>query len=155
MTFITHTANKVEQALGEIFRNNGFMQCVTHATRGASLLDIVCTNEPLTLCSIDVLPPFALSDHNSIAFQVSLPCINNNSLTDNCSGNDYRYLWSRADYASIAIYLSRMRWDDLFTVNFTADDMWNAFRSIFNEAIELYVRCQRESGSLKPKNTRA
>ena len=152
-TYTTESANNVERIIGEVFRNNGFAQCVPQATRGSSLLDIVCTNEPLTLYSIDVLPPYALSDHSSVVFDITLPCIANNSENDNCS--EYtRYLLTKANYTAMADYLAGVRWADIFTTNFTADGMWNAFQTKFNEAIELLVpsvRSQRKPKSVKRK----
>ena len=36
-------------------------------------------------------------------------------------------------------YLSSIHWDILLTINFTADDIWNAFCNILNSAIEQFI----------------
>ena len=132
-TFTTNPSNQVERTIGDAFRNNGFVQCVQVATRGTNLLDVVCTNEPLTLCRVEVAPPFAMSDHNCVVFDILL---SSGIGANNKTCPEYtRYLWSKADYNFMADYVSRIKWDELFTVNFTADDMWHAFQSVLDEAI--------------------
>jgi hypothetical protein len=51
----------------------------------------------------------------------------------------------------MSVYLSQYVWEDLLTVNFTADDLWNSFRNVLNEGIDLfvpykYVRSNNASG---------
>ena len=36
-------------------------------------------------------------------------------------------------------FLSDIKWNEIITVNFTADDIWHSFQSILNEAIEMFV----------------
>jgi len=36
-------------------------------------------------------------------------------------------------------FLQAVNWNDIFTINFTADDIWKAFVNVINEAIELSV----------------
>ena len=103
--------------------------------------------------SVYALPPFGLSDHDSIFFSLSLPLCN--SLPPTCNTDSQtatkKYIWEQGDYSSMSVYLSQYVWEDLLTVNFTADDLWNSFRNVLNEGIDLfvpykYVRSNNASG---------
>jgi len=50
-----------------------------------------------------------------------------------------RYLWSKGDYAAMSEYLYAVNWSELFTTNFTPDDIWSAFCQHLNDAINLFV----------------
>ena len=102
----------------------------------SNILDLVFCNDPILMSHIDVLPPFSSSDHNAIEFVIS------------CESTDYsidsgetrkHYLWSEGDYESMAAYLHQVRWPDLLTTNFTANDLWSAFCNVINNAIDLFV----------------
>lgn len=51
-------------------------------------------------------------------------------------------------------YLSEIDWDSLFTVNFTADSIWNAFCNTLNDAIDMFVpvKNMRTTGKRKVKH---
>jgi len=111
---------EIDCAFGDFTTGNGYVQCVMEATRGNNILDLVFCNDPILMSHIDVLPPFSSSDHNAIEFVIS------------CESTDYsidsgetrkRYLWSEDDYESMAAYLHQVRWPDLLTTNFTANDL--------------------------------
>ena len=99
-------------------------------------MDLVFCNEPILMSYIDVLPAFGCSDHNSVEFMISC------EFTDRSddSGEICKiYLWSQGDYESMAVYLNQVRWSDLLTTNFTANDLWSVFCSVINGAIDLFV----------------
>ena len=43
------------------------------------------------------------------------------------------------NYTSMAEYLYNVDWSELFSTNFTPDDIWSAFSKRLDEAIELFV----------------
>jgi len=51
---------------------NGFSQVVAKPTRLNNKLDIVLVNEPLTVHSVGVEPPFGNSDHCRVDFIIGL-----------------------------------------------------------------------------------
>ena len=53
----------------------GFSQVVQSATRADNLLDIILTNEPLSICNINVIQPFGTSDHSQVIFSLFNDCI--------------------------------------------------------------------------------
>jgi len=130
--------NSADTCLQNFAVNNGFMQMVTAATRGNSILDVVFTNEPNTVYDVTVDPHFASSDHCCIKFTIFLE--------DGSSGTPHnddttrkQYLWDHADYEGLANYLSSYNWSKLFTVNLTANSMWSAFYNVLLNAIDAFV----------------
>jgi len=45
-----------------------FVQIITNGTGGSNILDMVLTNEPITLVDSKVLAPFVNSDHCQVTF---------------------------------------------------------------------------------------
>ena len=134
----SRTTGAIDTIFSDFFTNNGYEQCVRDATRGSNVLDLVLCNEPILMSNIDVLPPFGSSDHNSIEFVV----LYNSTDSSPDSGEKHkRYLWSQGDYESMAAYLHQVRWSDLLTTNFTANDLWSAFCNVMNNAIDEFVPC--------------
>ena len=134
----SRTTGVIDTIFSDFLTNNGYVQCVRDATRGSNVLDLVLCNEPILLSSIDVLPPFGGSDHNSIDFVV---LYNSTDWSPDSDEMHKRYLWSQGDYESMAAYLHQVRWCDLLTTNFTANDLWSAFCSVMNNAIDAFVPC--------------
>jgi len=62
--------------------------------------------------------------------------------------------WKSADFDGMSRHLSEVDWDSLFTVNFTADSIWNAFCNILNDAVDLFVpvKNMRTAGKRKVKH---
>ena len=130
----SRATSEIDAIFADFMIDNGYVQCVKEATRGSNILDLVFCNEPILMSCIEVLPQFSSSDHNSIEFVVS------------CESTDWsgdsgetrkRYLWSQGDYESMATYLCQVRWSDLLTTNFIANDLWSAFCSVINNAIDI------------------
>ena len=129
-------SSNVELCIYDFCQSNGFSQCVREATRGPNTLDVVCINEPILLSSISVQPPFVDSDHDSVDFQLLF----NSETSDENGGTKFkRYLWSQGNYDAMAEYLNDVNWPDLFTVNFTPDEIWKAFCDHLDAAIDLFV----------------
>ena len=69
---LTAPKDSIQNALLEFVIHNGYIQAVRDATRKDNILDIVLTNEPLTLCDVRVASPVGGSDHCQINFAVAL-----------------------------------------------------------------------------------
>ena len=114
---------------------NGYTQCVTEPTRLKSLLDILLTNDPILVSDVKLDMPFSTSDHCVLAFDMLLE-IEQPQSSQQC----YRkYMWSKADYNAMSLYLNSVAWTDMLTVNFAPDDVWNSFCNVLNTAIDMYV----------------
>jgi len=134
------SASGVDNIIRNYFASNGFAQLVSEATRENNILDVVCTDEPILVSDVHTGPAFGNSDHNTVLFTIDAPSVESNRIT-----GEKVYMWSQADYTAISKYLASVRWTEIFTVNFTADDIWNAFCTILNEAIDLFVpTCERK-----------
>jgi hypothetical protein len=55
----------------DFFVSAGFSQLVKEPARGNNILDVVCCNEPLVICNLEVLQPLSTSDHSQVTFTVS------------------------------------------------------------------------------------
>jgi len=114
---------------------NGFTQVVNEPTRGDNLLDLVLINQPFSMPTLNVVPPFGTSDHN---------CVNFTILVDNVGPAQVespkrRYLWKQGDYAAMSQYLNDHDWSHMISVCLTPDDLWSAFSDVVHKAIEMFV----------------
>jgi hypothetical protein len=116
--------------------NNGLLQCVTQPTRGDSILDLVFTNEPFLMSRTRVGPPLGNSDHDSVCFDLVCPGGEFEATNINA---DKHYLWKQGDYDSINNYLCSYDWNKMLTINFKADDLWKAFTTVMDHAIEIFI----------------
>ena len=131
-------SNAISQRLYNFIMADGFVQFVDKPTHGNNILDLVLTNEPSWLESINVESPFSSSDHESIMFKVVFDHLDSASSSSPLSLRR-RYLWKQGNYAAMSIYLNSFDWTQMMSIYFTPDDLWTAFCEIFNEAIELFV----------------
>ena len=73
----------------------------------ANILDIVLTNEPLTLADVQVNEPFANSDHCTVCFSVFMDTCNKNlSQTDGMRNKCYS--WKNINVDGMVAYLTRI-----------------------------------------------
>jgi hypothetical protein len=141
---LTAPNDSIQNALLEFVIHNGYVQAVRDATRKNNTLDIVLTNEPLTLCDVCVASPVGSSDHCQINFVVAIaPTI---AAQHSIEGNDCRqqqwqlsYDWREADFTSMSYYLNSIDWLQLLSVSLTADSLWAAFADILKAAIAEFV----------------
>jgi len=115
----------------------GYSQLVTQPTRDNNILDLVLTNEPVTICDVSVQQLFSTSDHCQVCFKVFVEQSSNEEKDSN--GDSYFRCWNAADYDSMSVYLSTINWDRLFSYNLTVDSMWSAFSDVLYTAIDLFV----------------
>jgi len=131
-TFSRKPPTSCESVFYDFFMTNGFTQIVECSTRGSNTLDIICVNEPILVSTVNVLPPFANSDHDSVEFNLQTD-LTESSHTNSTSK---RYLWEQGDYDSMCEFLFSFDWEQLFVANFTPDTIWSAFCEILDGAID-------------------
>jgi hypothetical protein len=128
----------------DFFVSAGFSQLVKEPTRGNNILDVVCCNEPLIICNLEVLQPFSTSDHSQVTFTVFTD--------DDCAvagsntlAHQKYYDWDNANFELIAEHLATVNWYDILSVNLTADSLWTAYSEVLLEAVDKFVPSKREA----------
>ena len=125
----------------------GFSQAVNKATRKNSVLDIVLSNDPLVVSDLSVNSPFCKSDHNTLSFKLLL----HQMITENSENLKPIYDWTNADFESLENYFLNFDWCKLLMYNFTADDLWVAFRDIWKLGIANFVPLKQPPTHAKRK----
>ena len=98
--------------------NYGLHQYVNRPTRGDKILDIVLSSSDSLVNDIQVTPPFSISDHNSVVFNVN----GNDEDENRSSGNlDAFYDYARANKDGLKNFLANVKWDNIFQYCFTVD----------------------------------
>ena len=152
----TAPIDNIQDKLLDFIAHNGYVQMVCECTRGNNVLDVVLTNEPLTVCNVDVAPPIGTSDHCQVDFVVALAAVTSATEPGTLDSVQQQqvYNWREADYISMSCYLNNINWPQLFTTNLTADSLWTAFADILNAAITKCVPLKQvsvRSGSTRVK----
>jgi ribonuclease P/MRP protein subunit RPP40 len=142
--------DKVQDLFYNFVTDNGLTQAVLQATHLDNILDLLITNEPLLLSRVDVCCPFSTGDHNSIQFSI----MSNGKFSRKRIAKTYRYCWRKADFVALSAYLSNVDWQVLFSSNFTADSLWDAFCVIIDEAIDLFVPKVQSSRSRRAERNK-
>ena len=129
--------DNIQDTLLNFAIEHGYYQLVSEPTRDTKILDLLLTNEPLSICDICINEPFSNSDHNQVTFKVFAESATATSIND-AVGSTFR-CWREADFDGMCSYLLAINWDHLFSVNFTAESIWSAFCDIMNTAVEQFV----------------
>ena len=149
------TLSAPNDGVHDVFLNftvdHGYSQLVTEFTRDKKILDVLLSNEPISICDVSVLPPFSSSDHSQVEFRVFVEPA---TAKPTVAAKDSAFrCWKATNFDGMSRYLSAVDWDHIFTVNFTADTIWSAFCDIMNDAIEQFVPVKntRQTRKLKLK----
>ena len=105
--------SETERTIQYFFQSNGYSQYVTQPTRGNNILDVVCTNCPTMIYNTSVSPPFGLSDHDTVTFNVS---VQSNTCDDDAPLITYstkNYRWSHANFDAIRHLLCSIKWTEI------------------------------------------
>ncbi len=129
---------------------NYMHQYVTSPTNGLNILDLVFSTEPFLFNNVEHYPPLGNSDHDVI--KLSLPT--KDMLSQSV---DYRRDWSSVNFDAINMSLEAVNWDELFSTCPTVDSVWNEFRRVLDNLIEVYVplkEVKKVSKNYVPKSLR-
>ena len=136
---LTAPSDGVQDVILKFVVSNGFAQSVREPTRGENILDIVLCNEPLSVFDTAVLPPFGCSDHSQVEFSTFAHISQTETVDDRTTPIRLAYDWANADCDGINQYLCSINWYNLLTTNLTADALWQSFKDILQDAIDLNV----------------
>ena len=107
--------NAVSLCLYNFVTVNGFTQVVNEPTRDNNLVDLLMTNQPLELSTVDVAPPFSSSDHNMVYFTIPFSCRSAN----HHESQQRHYLWKKGDYGAMTSYLCNYDWTQMLSTCLT------------------------------------
>lgn len=136
----------------------GFTQSVDEPTRGANILDIVLCNDPLLISDVVVMQPFSNSDHCSVVCTLNTFCVVHNvpptsRINQKFSVKDEKvtefYLWSKANWEQIEIFVSTVDWDGVFLNCDNAEQYWTKFYDVICTAVEYFVPCRKHTSKIK------
>ena len=136
---MTSSSDQCHLILRDFVSFNGFTQCVTGPTRLQNLLDLVLTNDPFIVSSIETTSPFSTSDHNSIDVDIVASRVVRKLCDNSPPSMQKKYAWASGDYAGMCNYLASVDWNSIFMYNLTPDDLWCAFCDVLDNAINLFV----------------
>jgi hypothetical protein len=132
-------SNNNSALLLEMMGTFGMTQCNCTPTRGVNLLDLCFTNNPDCITNINTVPPLSTSDHDGLFIAAHILIDSPpEPIHADCTPK-FAYLYSRADYDSIASALNSIHWQTFFSSTPTIDAAWVKFKSYVHELIALYV----------------
>ena len=101
--------------------NDCFLTQLVHDfTRGSSILDIVLTNDPSIINSVEVIEPLLGSDHKAIRGTLRLEMHRSTGNRFSLPAFDY----GQADWDLYSHILEEVNWEDMFCAG-DSDGMWN------------------------------
>ena len=134
-TYHTAPNNSIYRLFLAFFNDYGFHQFVTTATRHDNILDLVFSNDPQFISSIEVQCPISTSDHNVIVLRPNIFSKPHNLQPSSTS----TYNFKKANYLLINEYLSNIDWNTMFQFCPNVDFCWNEFKHQIYLAIEMFV----------------
>lgn len=99
------------------------------------MLDVILSNDSLSVFDIVYHPPFSTSDHLCLAWKTWFPP----NLCDPSRTTTFNF--AKADYDMLHNYLSNIDWVNEFSVCHSLDteSIWTIFKNVLLTAISLYV----------------
>lgn len=127
-------------AFADLVCSHGLTQIVNEPTRGENILDVVLCSDILCFDDVEILPPIAMSDHCAVCFEfcIFLPQQDEPS-SESAKGVPCRRNFAKADWDSLCAKLASVNWHTTFVNCTTADQLWNAFVCVADQAIEEHV----------------
>lgn len=118
----------------------GLEQINHTATRGENILDLLLTNDPLIISTLDIGPPFESSDHNSLDICIFPPPYDDSPFdAENDINAKVKFDFTRADWPAYENYLESFAWNSVFTECKSSNDLWIAFKNILNKGTHMFV----------------
>ena len=121
-------------------RNNVLIQFVHEPIRLSNVLDIILSNDPFSVHSVEICDPFSTSDHSTVNFKI---------LAGSCeyfSNIKEFYDYVHADWEKLKESMCDHDWSSTF-FNLAGEDLWSAFYDVILHYIALYVpKLKRNSG---------
>ena len=126
------------------FCDLGFTQLVNEQTHmnshgnGGNILDLIFSNDPLSVSFDNLSAPLGTSDHSIVHFTI-FDQFPQEICYDTSPIELPVYYWSAGDYQAIGEYLATFDWTNLFSFHFDVDSLWSEFKRILRAIILLHV----------------
>ena len=114
--------------------NNGFLhQMIEKPTRDRYINDLGLTNNMTLIQNSTVGMPFGTSDHKTISLDVHL------FVPKEIEVPRKIYLYSKGLYPEMDKHISEHDWTEIFSKCSNIQQMWTAFKKIYNDSLDIYV----------------
>ena len=133
---LTCPNDKIHRPLLDCFIECALSQMVNFHTRLQNLLDVVLTDDPQCLLSVNPCPPLGQSDHDGVTFEVLLSTDDSFSLS--VSVHEY-FLWRTADFNGMNEFLASVNWYNIVCCNPDPAALWSAFTNVLATAVNVFV----------------
>ena len=90
-----------------------------------SLIDLILSNHPDFINNVLHNPPFGLSHHQVLTFNVNMSC------PKNIANSTKKYLFHKGDFESIRNQLNQTDWDQVMGEHDDVDSCWENFVNVF------------------------
>ena len=129
------TASKETQLFLNCCEDNFYVQHITVETRLKSTLDLVITDSPEAVDSVQLLGQFADSDHSMLQWNVSYQHITH---TNSQQGLTANYDYAKGNFAAMRQELLAVDWTELLKP-LPMEECWKTFKEIINRLEERYI----------------
>ena len=129
------TASKETQYFLNCCEDNFYVQHITVETRLKSTLDLVITDSPEAVDSVQLLGQFADSDHSMLQWNVSYQHITH---TNSQQGLTANYDYAKGNFAAMRQDLLAVDWTELLKP-LPVEECWKTFKEIINRLEERYI----------------
>ena len=129
--------NGIYRLLLEFFSDCELHQFVTSATCHDNILDLIFSNDPQFIKSMETMCPISTSDRNVIVLRPNTP--NKPNVHHQSSPTTSLHNFKKGNYSMINDYLSQVDWNALFQFCSNVHCCWKEFRYQKDLAIEMFV----------------
>ncbi|GMT12109.1 hypothetical protein PFISCL1PPCAC_3406, partial [Pristionchus fissidentatus] len=119
------------QSFIDLCKSIKLAQLVKDPTRKENILDLVLCNNPGIVTKTEVGPPFDISDHNTVKFELSLV----HSVPAFTLKRDFK----KADYDMINCQLANVDWVTAFSTMRNIDKMYDLLIKVIQKSIDTHV----------------
>ena len=102
---------------------------------------MILTSDASVFSAIEPDLPVSTSDHLSVKFIITLPCLpcSRNSVPASSFSSHIKYNWFYGDYEAKELFLYSVDWFSAAYCHPSPLATWNAFLSILYAAVDMYV----------------
>ena len=99
-----------------------------------TLIDLVFSNHPDFVYSLDLHDPFGKSHHSKICFMIDIEPLNNS-----IASTKIKYCMDKGDYVGMKEYMTHIKWDEILREEESVDVWWDVIEDTLNKAKDLFV----------------
>jgi len=109
-------------------------------TQCNNILDLVLTNDPLTISNLKYCTPFGSSDHSSLSLCTnSIICPSVDFCDEQANPNVVHFSWSRGDWVGFGSLCSEFDWNSALSTCTDSDAIFSVFSSFIHVGINIFI----------------